>query len=360
MNTTSEKGISAVQPPEVDRLLMRRAVYLATRADVRTSPNPRVGCVIAAGATVVAEGLFRRDGGPHAEIDALSRLPSAETLPRRGLTAYVSLEPCSIHGRTPPCADRLVAEGFGRVVVGALDHTPGVCGEGLRRLRLGGIPVRFGVGQDLAHALAAPRNVFATRGRPYTVLKQAVTADGFVGRRGQRVAITGSVANVVSHQWRSEADAILVGAGTVLADAPSLTTRHVAGRSPRVVVLDARGGLSPKQVATSFPPSPDREVDHLVGEAAAVPAVLAYLAERRIGRLLVEGGPRTLVAFARAGAWDEYREWRSPRELPPGGGEAIPAAEIGGRRVSSQQVGADTLVRYRPAGPGCNGALNVD
>ena len=339
--------------PATDRAMMRRAIYLATRASTSaTSPNPRVGCVVTDGSTILSEGLFRADGGPHAEIDALSRLPPATTMPRRGLTAYVSLEPCSIHGRTPPCADRLASEGFGRVVVAALDQTPGVCSQGLAILRRGGCNVSFGEEQDLAYALATPRNVFASERRPYTILKQAVSADGFVGRRGQRVAITGSMANLISHQWRSEVDAILVGVGTVLADAPSLRTRYVAGRNPHVVVLDPKGGLSPKQVATYFPPSPDREVCHLTGAAASILRVQTFLYERRVGKLLVEGGPATLRVFAKAGAWDEYREWRSPSDLRPGPGEPIPAAVLEGRVVVNTAVSRDGLRIRTPLGGG--------
>lgn len=342
-----------------DHRLLHRAVFLATRADALASPNPRVGCVIADAERVCGEGLYRVDGGPHAEIEALAQLPPPSVLPRGGLTAYVSLEPCSIHGRTPPCAERLVSEGIGRVVVGALDFTPGVCGEGLRALRVGGVPVAFGVAQDIAYALAEPRNVFAAQRRPYTILKQAITADGYAGRRAHRVPITAAFANVISHQWRAEADAILVGVGTVLADAPSLRTRHLPGRSPEVVVLDVRGGLTPKQLTTYFPPTPDRTVHHLIGMEASVAGVNTYLHARRIGKLLVEGGPSTLAAFAAAGSWDEYRAWHSPQPLAPGPGTPVPAAEIKGINTGAQVVGWDTLRRYRPLAPTtCGTALS--
>ena len=367
-----------------ERDCARRASYLATRADVATSPNPRVGCVIADAHRIVAEGLFRRDGGPHAEIDALSRLPPPDDLPRAGLTAFVSLEPCSITGRTPPCADRLVREGIGRVVASALDQTPGVCGEGLARLRRGGVAVGFGLAQDLGYALARPRNVFATQQRPYTILKQAVTADGYVGRRGSRVAITGAIANHLTHQWRAEADAILVGVGTFLADAPSLTTRHVAGRDPAVVLYDPRGRLTPKQISAHFASpanrrgAPRRIYHAVVGadpvDDALTDAGFASLAlERdtpvtslgrglhahRIGRLLVEGGPVTLAAFAAAGAWDEYRRWRSPSALPEGPGEPVTAASFAALATSAGHVGADELTCYVPADRDVCGALKL-
>lgn len=346
-----------------------RAAYLATRADAATSPNPRVGCVIAARGSILAEGLFRRDGGPHAEVDALTRLADRADradVPRAEMTAYVSLEPCSIFGRTPPCADRLVAEGIGRVVASALDRTPGVCGEGLARLRRGGVAVAFGPGQELAYALAAPRNTFVSRRRPYTILKQAVSADGFVGRRGTRIAITGPTANVLSHQWRAEADAILIGVGTLLADGPSLTTRHVRGRDPAVVVFDPDSRLASERVAAAFGPSGGAEaraVYHARGAsaepaagvralpldaAAPVASLGRRLYEARIGRLLVEGGPATLSAFAAAGAWDEYRRWSSPNVLADGGGAPVTAAALPGRRVLDTRVGPDRLEGFVP------------
>ena len=328
---------------------MRRALYLASRADVATSPNPKVGCVIADGARVVAEGRFRRDGGPHAEVDAVTRLPPPRQLDRARLTAYVSLEPCSIHGRTPPCAERLVGEGIRRVYVAALDATPGVCGEGLAVLRRGGVAVEFGLAQDLAYELARPRTVFATAARPYVILKQALSADGYVGRRGQRVAITDPMANTLSHQWRADVDAILVGAGTVCADQPSLRTRLVSGANPHVVVLDPRGRLSPKQVTTHFAPDATRDVHYLTGSEAAPAAALAYLHERRIGKLLVEGGPSTIGRFVERELWDEYREWTSPQTLRAGTGAPITAATVSGVEVAATAVGRDRLRCFRPA-----------
>ena len=365
-----------------DEAFAARAAYLATRADVATSPNPRVGCVIVAADRIVAEGLFRRDGGPHAEIDALAKLPPASTLPRPELTAYVSLEPCSVTGRTPPCADRLVREGIGRVVVSALDQTTGVCGEGLARLRRGGAAVTFGPGQRLAYAIARPRNVFVAHHRPFVVLKQAVSADGAVGRRGSRVSITASMANVISHQWRADADAILVGVGTFLADAPTLSTRLVSGRSPDVVVYDPEGRLSPKRVAAHFGSAEmsaiDRRVYHATPEeavsgyaeasittlslaaAAPLPSLLTALHERRLGRLLVEGGPSTLQDFASSRMWDEYRQWTSPRPLAQGAGAPIPACRIRGELLTSTRVGRDVLTTYSPLDRDCTAALNRD
>ena len=310
-----------------------------------------VGCVIVAAGRIIGEGAHRADGQAHAEVEALRRVAASDVALLRGATAYVSLEPCSIAGRTGACTERLVAAGVARVVVSVVDQTPGVCGRGLERLRVGGIDVELGPGQDPGAEITRPRNVYATLNRPFVILKQAVSADGYVGRRGAEVAITGAFAKTLTHQWRSEADAVLVGAGTVLADAPALTVRHTAGRSPAVVVLDLRSGLRATDFASFRSAEVDLQASRKVFWARPTPAVpddqteaptadadrpgpvdlkiLALDADRamasllqqlhalRIGRVLVEGGPATLRRFVAAGCWDEYRELRSDHDLAP-------------------------------------------
>ncbi len=355
--------MSPTPSPLFDRDCIRRAVYLATTCIGETSPNPQVGAVLALGGQIVSEGLYRRDGGPHAEVDALARLSPVQRSRLPDSTMYVSLEPCSIYGRTPPCAERLLREGVGRVVVAALDFTPGVCGNGLRNLRMGGAVVEFGLGQATAFEVARPRNVFASLGRPYVVLKQAISADGYVGRSTSAVAITSVMANVISHRWRAEHDAILVGSRTFTIDGPSLTTRLVAGKDPDVVIYDPSGRLSPKRVAAHFardpplnrriflasakpahPADEDADVKQILLDTGdALPSLLRALAAHRVGRLLVEGGPSTTRVFAEAGLWDEYREWSSPGRLSNGAGMPVPAYRPQGELLESYQVGVDYL-----------------
>lgn len=351
---------------DTDLPYIRRAAYLASVAVGVASPNPQVGAVLVLGRRIISEGLFRADGGPHAEIDALSRLPQHYRSRLAEATMYVSLEPCSIFGRTPPCADRLLAEGIGAVVVGALDFTPGVCGEGLRKLRVGGAVVGFGIGQAVCFALARPRNVFATQRRPYIILKQAVSYDGYVGRTGGSIRITGDIANLLNHRWRAENDAILIGSRTFSTDKPTLSTRHVAGPSPEVVVFDPGGRLSYEQVGAHFagtrlgnrkvylasakPASLNIEdkftIRLPIGLHAPVADLLRELYERRIGRLLVEGGPATLRVFAEAGLWDELREWQSPSVLAAGSGRPVRAYRPAGLLQEEHRVGVDTLSVY--------------
>ncbi len=354
-----------LRPDDFDLACMQRAAYLATTAVGTVSPNPPVGAVIRLGDRIISEGLFRIDGGPHAEIDALTRLPDHLLASLPEATMYVTLEPCSIFGRTPPCTTRLLAERVGRVIVGALDFTPGVCGEGLRLLRVGGTELRFGLAQGLCFALAQPRNTFAADRRPYVTLKQAVSSDGYVGRRGNPVMITQTMANVLSHRWRAESDAILIGSRTFITDVPSLTTRHVSGASPDVVVLDVGGRLSPKLVARHFARGgTDRRIFYASAKPVAIAdsavevtsialpgddrinALLVALHGQRVGRLLVEGGPATLRLLAKEKCWDEYREWSSETSLSLGEGAAVPAFRPAGFLQQTHRVGLDTLRIY--------------
>ena len=367
---------------------MARAHQLARAQDRRTSPNPLVGCVIVSRGRILAEGAFRRDGERHAEIEAISRLSEADRPMLPSATAYVSLEPCSIHGRTPPCADRLVKEGVGRVVVAAIDRTPGVCGQGLAVLRRGGAEVIFGTGQHLGVELGRARSIFATEHRPYIVLKQAVSSDGFVGRSEGPIPVSCAISHILSHQWRSEADVILIGARTLLIDRPALSTRNFAGPSPDVVVFDPRGGLQPTDFAslrvpatgierarrifwarseadgepsveigqvTSANPQDERSGVEMLRLSAkhAMGSLLTELHRRRVGRLLVEGGPATLRKFVDAGVWDEYREFRSTKPLRAGKGETIPATVIEGDVLARYSIGEDELRIVRPT-PHCS------
>jgi diaminohydroxyphosphoribosylaminopyrimidine deaminase/5-amino-6-(5-phosphoribosylamino)uracil reductase len=220
-----------------DHRHMLRAVELAAGVRTTTSPNPWVGCVIVAADGQLAEGATQPPGGPHAEVVALAAAAAAG-IDVTGATAYVTLEPCSHHGRTPPCADALAEAGVARVVVGIEDPDPLVAGRGLARLRDAGVEVTAGVAADVIAAQLAPYITHRTTGRPLVVLKLAASLDGRTGAPdGTSRWITGPEARADAHRLRAESDAVLVGAGTVRADDPALTVRHVAGRDPLRVVL---------------------------------------------------------------------------------------------------------------------------
>ncbi|WP_034409670.1 bifunctional diaminohydroxyphosphoribosylaminopyrimidine deaminase/5-amino-6-(5-phosphoribosylamino)uracil reductase RibD [Deinococcus murrayi] len=305
---------------------MALALAEAARGLGRTAPNPPVGCVLVRGGEVVGRGFHPRAGDPHAEVFALREAGERA----RGATAYVTLEPCSHFGRTPPCADALVAAGVGRVVVAALDPNPQVAGRGLARLRGAGIPVTVGVGGAEALRQQAGFRSLVTRGRPWVVYKYAVTLDGKVAAAGEgRGAVTSGPAWARVMRWRDEADAIAVGIGTVLADDPRLTTRGVeGGRDPRPVIFDPRArtpltaqALRPGTLLVTAPDADTRPLEKRGAEVLRVTDLrdaLHELGRRNVATLLLEGGPTLASALFAADLIDEVRALVAPKLLGAG------------------------------------------
>ncbi len=271
---------------------MRRAIELAAGVRKSTSPNPWVGCVIEPGGF---EGATQPPGGAHAEIVALTAAGSHA----HGATLYSTLEPCSHHGRTPPCTDAIVGAGIARVVVGVEDPDPQVAGTGIAALRAAGITVDTGVLADQVRTQLAPYLKHRTTGRPYVVLKLAATLDGRTAAAdGSSRWITGGEARADAHRLRAESDAVIVGAGTVRADDPSLTVRHVAGREPLRVVL----GHAP----------PGAKVHPAVEMKGPLDDILDQLGQRGVLQVLVEGGATVAGDFHRAGLVDRYVVYLAP------------------------------------------------
>jgi len=326
-----------------DHARMLRAVEAAARVRGTTSPNPWVGCVIVTAAGDEFEGGTHPPGGPHAEAAALAAATAAGA-DVAGATAYVTLEPCSHHGRTPPCADALVAAGVSRVVVGLADPDPQVAGRGLARLRDAGVAVEVGVAGDVVADQLAPYLTHRRTGRPYVVLKLAASLDGRTAAAdGTSRWITGEAARADAHRLRAESDAVLVGAGTVRADDPALTVRHVAGRDPLRVVL----GKAP----------PDARVHPCLEMTGELGPILDDLGARGVLQLLVEGGATVAGAFHRAGLVDAYVLYLAPalfggddaRGLFSGAGAATMADVWRGRITRVTPVGDDIRVDLRPA-----------
>jgi diaminohydroxyphosphoribosylaminopyrimidine deaminase/5-amino-6-(5-phosphoribosylamino)uracil reductase len=316
---------------------------------------------------IVARGRTGQGGRPHGEALALAKAGESA----RGGTIYVSLEPCSHHGRTPPCTDAIVAAGIRRAVVTTEDPDPRVAGKGLERLRAAGIEVVTGVAADEARRLQAGHFSRISRGRPYVVLKLAVSADGAIGRMGERqVPVTGEIARRHAQALRSRFDAIMVGRGTIEADDPQLTCRlsGLEHRSPVRVVLDTRRSLEP--ALRVFAPPAETWVFSTSGReerrgniraltAAAGPggvdlaACLRRLGGEGITRLLVEGGSRLARSLLEDDLVDEVILFRSPQVL---GGNIVPA--LAGRDLSSiedadgfgrierRHFGPDRMFRY--------------
>jgi len=355
-----------------------RALELAELGRGATHPNPMVGCVLVLGAEVVGEGWHARVGGPHAEAAALA----AAGARARGATAYVTLEPCAHHGRTPPCADALVAAGVARVVYASPDPDPRVAGAGAARLRAAGVEVVGGVLRREADALNAAYLTHRRLGRPWVRYKTAMTLDGKIATRtGRSRWITGPEARALVHVWRGQADAVAIGVSTLLQDDPALTTRlegaSAPGRTAHKVVFDAIARTP--TTARLFEPGPDgtpARVTLVVGPDAPaarvraleergaavwslpgergrpdVAAALRRLAAEGVVELLLEGGGTLAWSFLAAGAIDRVAWFVAPKLV--GGRGATPLAGLGVagmdeavrlRGTTVRQVGDDLLI----------------
>ena len=277
-----------------DTAFMRRALGIAESAHLRARPNPWVGAVVVCADGRVFEGATSAPGGPHAEIVAMDAARAAGA-DLAGATVYSTLEPCSHTGRTGPCAGALVAAGVSRVVVGVEDPDPRVSGNGIALLREAGVEVTEGVLADEVRAQLAPYIHHRTTGRPFVMLKMAVTLDARTSlSRGERW-ITGDAARTRVHRLRAESDAIVVGAGTVASDDPELTVRHVEGPSPRRIVM-TRNGSVPESA----------RVRPCTVWSGAIEPMLDELGREGVLQLMVEGGPTLAGAFHRAGLVDRY------------------------------------------------------
>ncbi len=229
-----------------DMQYIHRCLTLARRGRGGVSPNPMVGCVIMKNGLVIGEGYHHRFGEHHAERNAIHNAKTSV----RGATLYINLEPCSHYGKTPPCVDAIVESGIRRVVVGTLDPNPLVAGRGVKILREAGIDVTVGVKNDECKEFNKTFFKYICTGQPYVLVKIAQTLDGYIASKNHSGKITSLASRRLVHQWRSEYDAVLVGAGTVNADNPSLTLRHVRGRQPIRIVVD--GKLSSNSKARIF------------------------------------------------------------------------------------------------------------
>jgi diaminohydroxyphosphoribosylaminopyrimidine deaminase/5-amino-6-(5-phosphoribosylamino)uracil reductase len=359
-----------------DLRFMELAFALGRRGQGRTWPNPAVGAVVvrreSGSPMIVGRGWTEAGGRPHAETQALARAGASA----RGATLYVTLEPCSHHGQTAPCADAVIAAGIAEVVSALEDPNPQVAGAGHRRMAAAGIAVRLGVGAEEARRAHAGHIRRMREGRPQVLLKLAVSADSKVGLAGRRpLAITGEAARERVHLLRAMSDAVLTGRGTIAADDPLLTCRlpGMAGRSPVRVVLDTKLQLSldarvvatarevPLWVVASAEAAPEREAAlqargvevmrvPAAGGGLDLKAAFESLSERGVTRLMVESGPILAAALLGADLIDEAVLLRSPGTIGPEGLDALeglplealtrsPKLEL----IGTEPVGADTM-----------------
>ena len=364
---------------EADRRFMQLALTLGRRGLGRTWPNPAVGAVVVKDGIIVGRGWTQAGGRPHAEPVALKDAGQAA----RGATLYVTLEPCSHVGRSPPCTDAVIASGIARVVAAIEDPNPEVAGRGFARLRGAGIAVDVGLeAQEAAHAHVGHFRRIRDH-RPHVILKLAVSADDKIGAAGGRpVVITGEAARTRVHLLRAQCDAILVGVGTVLSDDPLLTCRlpGMEARSPVRVVLDRALRIpGDSRLLRSARETPLWVMTSELAEAPAaaklgatgaqvirmptrtpsgldLAAVLRALAEKGITRLMVEGGSHVAASFVAAGLVDEAWLLRGPDAIGAGGVKALNAMPLAAitqspafRVRASEILGEDTLTIYERA-----------
>ena len=344
---------------QTDEQYMRRALQLARYGAGTVSPNPMVGAVIVCGGKIIGEGFHRLCGGPHAEVNAIVSVKKSELLPLS--TLYVTLEPCSHFGKTPPCADLIVSKKIKRVVIGCQDPFVEVAGRGIERLRDTGIEVVTGCLESEYRALIGAFVTFHTLHRPYIILKWAQSADGFIDR--QRTSLTdGSPAKLSSqtaafyvHRLRSEVDAIMVGTRTALLDNPSLTTRLYSGKNPLRVAIDRSGKIADTAllkntdadtlIFTEQVREPHGRVNYAVVDFSTdiLPQILSALHSRNIQTLLVEGGAQLLNSFISASLWDKARVEASAAVL----GSGVTAPQLSLPPHKQWQAGTSVISCYR-------------
>lgn len=305
-----------------DKKWMKLALSLAARGRGKVSPNPCVGAVVVRGGRSVGRGYHAKFGGPHAEVVALQRAGRRA----RGATLYVTLEPCSTYGKTPPCTDAILQSGVRRVVVGTLDPNPQHQGRGIEILRWRGIKVDVGVEKEAAEELIKAFRRWITRKVPYVIVKEAMTLDGKIATRtGDSRWVSGPQARRWAHQLRSRVDAILVGKRTALCDNPRLTARGSNGNKhqPLRLILS-----STRKFPRSLKLFSDRfkNKTHIVGKRnGTIFSLIKQLGKRGITSLLVEGGGETAARFIQAKAVDKLYFVVAPKIV--GGREAVTAVE---------------------------------
>lgn len=288
---------------QIDEKMMRRCLQLAANGLLTTKPNPMVGAVIVAeNGRIIGEGFTSPVGGPHAEVNAFASVKVTDEPLLTGATIYVSLEPCSHWGHTPPCCDLIISRKVRRCVCGCVDPFAKVQGRGIQRMRRAGIEVTVGVLEAECRSMNERFMTFNEDHRPYIILKWAQTTDGFIsGKDGTPLKISTPFTKMLVHKLRTENDAILVGRHTIETDHPQLNVREWSGKDPERIILSKSLSLRPSNNIpdgfTCFP---------------TVDAVLEHLYQEQKQSLIVEGGAQTLSAFLERGLWDEIRVETAP------------------------------------------------
>lgn len=332
---------------------MRRCFELARIPAYKTGANPMVGSILVSENRIIGEGYYRSFGAPHAEIIAIKSVKDDDRHLISASTLYVSLEPCCIYGKTPPCSEAILNAGIKKVVISVLDPNPKMNGQSVELLRSKGIEVTTGVlakeGNDLIRYFKAQLEK-----RPYIILKFAQSSDGYFGKRGKQVWISHPLSQYKVHLWRSQTDGILAGKNTIEIDDPSLTVRKVSGTNPARLILDSQLQLSHslKVWADQYPSiffcakqgkekieHPNKDVINLGTESIDLHDVMREVFQRNIHSVLVEGGVAVIKSLLESGLWDEARIIRSQQKMISG----IRAPLVKGRLYHREKLGTDQL-----------------
>lgn len=347
----------------MELLYMQRCFDLARLGAGAVSPNPMVGAVLVYQNRIIGEGYHQAYGQAHAEVNAINDVKAADKHLIKDATLYVSLEPCCIYGRTPPCTSLIIEHKIPRVVLSVVDQTPEVSGQGLAILRAAGVEVQTNILADAGAELAQIRNTFADQNRPFVLLKYAISQDQKLAPLpSKQLWLSNAYSKRLTHRWRMEYDAILVGTNTAAIDNPALNNRLYYGRSPLRVVLDRQGRLPQNlkifdgQQKTLVFISPayqgkkhtTEQVEYIPIDFSKdfIPNLLKELASRNISSLQVEGGQKTLASFVNSGFWDEARVFQTQKWI----GNGLKAPDL--KQVVHQhlKLDNDALLIYKNTG----------
>jgi diaminohydroxyphosphoribosylaminopyrimidine deaminase / 5-amino-6-(5-phosphoribosylamino)uracil reductase len=334
---------------------MHRALELAALGSGSVSPNPLVGCVVVHENKIIGEGWHKQHGDWHAEANAINSVENKALLPES--TVFVTLEPCSHQGKTPPCADLLIREKVKKVIICNADPFPAVNGKGIEKLRQAGIAVAIGLLENEGKRLNKRFFTFTETQRPYIFLKWAETADGFIGKIQESSGlISNDLSRKLVHKMRAETDAVMVGTNTALYDNPQLNVRDWKGRNPLRIVLDRHLRLptnlnifDKSQPTICYNLTKDEVDDNLIfvklkEKDNFLTQIIEDLYQRKIQSLLVEGGTQLLSQFFKENLWDELYVFKSPKTF--GSGIPAPVFQAGLQEIVSLQE--DSLFIYQP------------
>jgi diaminohydroxyphosphoribosylaminopyrimidine deaminase/5-amino-6-(5-phosphoribosylamino)uracil reductase len=328
-----------------DEKYMDRCLQIARNGLGTTRPNPMVGAVIVLNDTIIGEGYTSAYGGPHAEVNAINSVANKKDL--KQATLYVSLEPCSHYGKTPPCSDLIIANEIPRIVIGCKDDNPEVAGKGIEKLRDAGRDVTVGVLEEKCKNHHKRFFTLITKKRPYIILKWAESIDGFIApltkNKKQPVWLTNQYSRQLVHKWRSEEQAILVGNNTVKEDNPRLTVRDWTGDNPaRFVLGRLKTDIKNFNVTDNSAQTILLNEDSIDFSKPVAQQVCNRLFKSNVNSLIVEGGTQTLQSFIDTGLWDEARVFTGNLTL----GAGIKAPKIKGKLKSQKNILNDTLRIY--------------